>query len=212
MDTHVQLKLDVENGEPEELWGSMYVIEVNPPAIDPVSGLRVMRHPRGASHNEVCGVDAITCEIGWYVDAVPGAMKFLYHSGVNGDDHAVWMVNRAEEASAPAPGMVIPQPFIPSHAHWISAGSDDPRAGSVSAACDKNNAGQLEDTAPTAANEVCQGWFLELKAVQSFAFQHGGEVIPIHPGEDLRSHLNIVTNYDQTPEATITETRTSGGH
>lgn len=217
MDTHVQLKLDVEGGEPVGLWGSLYVINTtNPPTIDPVSELPIKRHPRGASHNEVCGTDEIICEVGWYVDAVPGAFKFLYHSGVNGNDHAIWMVNRAEEYTGTPPpqsaGMVIPQPFIPSHAHWISLGSDDPRASSVSAACDKNNAGQLEDEAPTAVNEVCQGWFMELNAVQAFAFEHGGEVIPIYPGIDLRSHLNIVTNYTQTPKEEITPTRSSGGH
>ena len=113
---------------------------------------------------------------------------------------------------APAPGMVIPQPFIPSHAHWISAGSTDSRAPSVSAACDKNNAGQLEDTAPTAVNEVCQGWFMELKAVKDFAFEHGNEVIPIYAGEDLRSHLNIITNYTDTTVVPITPTRSGNGH
>ena len=141
-----------------------------------------------------------------------GAFKFLFHAGVNGDDHGMWMVNRAEESSAPAPGMVIPQPFIPSHAHWISAGSTDPRAPGAGTACDKNNAGQLEDTAPTAVNEVCQGWFMELKAIKDFAFEHGGEIIPIYAGDDLRSHLNYITNYTETPVVTITPTRGGGGH
>ncbi|MDH3526067.1 MAG: hypothetical protein OEM43_00970 [Gammaproteobacteria bacterium] len=223
MDTHVQLKYDEEDGEPEELWGSMYVIFTDDQGVslgnDPVSGLPIARHPRGTNpdHDETCGTSPnIVCVVGWHVEAIPGAFKFLYHSGVNGNDHAIWMVNRAEEASAPAPGMVIPQPFIPSHVHWISRGSTDSRAGSVSDACDKNNAGQLESADgkndPSAVNEVCQGWFMELKAVKAFAFQHGGEVIPIHPGDDLRSHLNIVTNYDQTPVVDITATRTSGGH
>jgi hypothetical protein len=222
MDTHVQLKLDVEGGEPVELWGSMYIIFTDDQGvslgIDPVSDLPIARHPRGTNddHDETCGTSVnIVCEVGWYVDAVPGAFKFLYHSGVNGNDHGMWMVNRAEEypsGGAPVPGMVIPQPFIPSHAHWISLGSDDPRAGSVSAACDKNNAGQLEDEDPTAVNQVCQGWFMELKAVKAFAFEHGGKVIPIYPGEDLRSHLNIVTNYNQTPVEDITATRSSSGH
>ena len=222
MDTHVQLKYDEEDGEPEELWGSMYVIDISdPPTIDTASGLVIKRHPRGATHFEECGTDDIKCEVGWHVEAIPGAFKFLYHSGVNGNDHAMWMVNRAEEytdgTSPPqSPGMVIPQPFIPSHAHWISRGSTDARADSVSDACNNNNAGQLESADekndPSAVNEVCQGWFMELKAVKAFAFQHGGELIPIHPGDDLRSHLNIVTNYDQTPVEDITETRTSGSH
>jgi hypothetical protein len=208
MDTHVQLTYDEDDGEPEELWGSMYVIYTGN---DTASGLRIMRHPRGTSNDEVCGdlVDNITCEVGWYVEAIPGAFKFLFHAGVNGNDHGIWMVNRAEDSSQLV--SAIPQPFIPSHAHWISRGSTDARAGDVSAACDKNNAGQLEsadgNNDPTAVNEVCQGWFMELKAVKAFAFEHGGEVIPIYPGEDLRSHLNIMTNYTDYPVETITPTR-----
>ncbi len=214
MDTHVQLKYDEDrSGNPEELWGSMYVIFTdslgNSLGDDPVSGLPIGRHPRGASHDEICGTSSmITCEVGWHVEAIPAAFKFLFHGGVNGNDHGMWMVNRAEEATAPAPGMVIPQPFIPSHAHWISSESTDSRAASVSAACDKPNAGQLESAAPTAVNEVCQGWFMELKAVHApFAFEHGGELIPIYPGEDLRSHLNIITNYTDSPVVPITPTR-----
>jgi hypothetical protein len=130
---------------------------------------------------------------------------------VNGNDHPVWMVNRAEEASAPAPGMVIPQPGYYSHYHWITTGSTDPRASSVPPECNKANAGQLQDEVPTAVNEICAGWFLQLDAVREFAFQHGNELIPVYLGEDLRTHLNMVTNYDETPVVTITETRSSGG-
>lgn len=223
MDTHVQLKYDEDDsGNPEELWGSLYVIFTdamgNSLGHDPVSGLPIGRHPRGASHNERCGIDPIVCEVGWHVDAIPGAFKFLFHSGVNGNDHAMWMVNRAEEytdGTVPpsSPGMVIPQPFIPSHAHWLSDGSQDPRSPATGSACDKNNAGQLQDAVPTAVNEVCQGWFMELKAVhEPFAFQHGGELIPIYPGADMRSHLNIITNYTDSPVVPITSTRPAGGH
>jgi hypothetical protein len=222
MDTHVQLKYDEDDsGNPEELWGSLYVIftddQGNSLGIDPETTLPIGRHPRGTNedHDETCGTSPnIVCRVGWHVEAIPAAFKFLFHDGVNGKDHGMWMVNRAEEASAPAPGMVVPQPFLPSHAHWISSGSTDSRAASVSAACDKPNAGQLETGDPTAVNEVCQGWFMELKAVHApFAFQHGGELIPIYPGEDLRSHLNIITNYRSNTEVPITETRTSsGGH
>jgi hypothetical protein len=123
------------------------------------------------------------------------------------------MVNRAE-GSALLPPMdvsAIPQPGYYSHYHWITNTSEDPRAGTVLAECNKANAGQLQDQGPTAVNEICQGWFLQLQAVREFAFMHGGEVIPVHLGEDLRTHLNMVTNYDQTPVVPITETRSSGG-
>lgn len=210
MDTHVQLKYDEDDqGNPEELWGSMYVIFTdalgNSLGNDPVSGLPIGRHPRGASHNERCGIDPIVCEVGWHVEAIPGAFRFLFHSGVNGNDHGMWLLNRAEETTAPSPGMVIPQPFIPSHAHWISDGSQDSRAASVSEECNQNNASALESAGP---NQVCQGWFMELKAVHApFAFEHGGEKIPIYPGEDLRSHLNIITNYKHLQADTIDPTR-----
>ena len=138
---------------------------------------------------------------------LPGAAKFISHYGVNGDDHAIWMVNRAEEALAPMPGMVIPQPGSYLHTHWITRTSTDPRASTVSDACDKQKAGQLEDQDPTAVNEVCQGWFLQIRAVMKFAFEHGGEIIPIRPGIDNRSHLNTVTNYRSPPKLEITTIR-----
>jgi len=223
IDTHVQLRMQKKMGTPESLQGSFYIIFTG--EVDAASGLPIAHHPRGLSdtHDERCGV-TVDCYVGWYIDAVPGAAKFLYHSGVNGDDHPVWMVNRAEEASAPAVGMVIPQPGYNSHFHWITTGSTDPRAGNVSDACDKANAGQLQNNGPTAVNEICEGWFLQLRAVRDFAFQHGGELIPVHQGEDLRTHLNLVTNYSSEtgpdgsgdiPAASvpITPTRTSdGGH
>ena len=213
IDTHQEtnMKLDKDTGNADNLFGKFYIIFTG--EIDEASGLPIAHHPRGLSddHDERCGV-TVDCVTGWEMRGVPGAAKFLYHSGVNGNDHPVWMVNRAEEDSAPTSGMVIPQPGSYTHFHWVTSTSTDPRASSVSAACDKQRAGQLEDQAPTAANEVCQGWFLQIKAVRSFAFRHGGELSPVRPGIDNRTHLNLVTNYDDSPEATITHTRSSGGH
>ena len=65
----------------------------------------------------------------------------------------------------------------------------------------------MQDQPPSAVDEVCQGWFLQIKAVREFAFEHGGEKIPIYPGEDLRSHLNIITNYKHLQADTIDPTR-----
>lgn len=207
IDTHQENNLTVDNGTgaPESLLGKFYIIPKG--EIDAASGLPIYRHPRGAGeHNEECGVD-VTCIVGWEMRGLPGAAKFVSHSGVNGDDHPVWLVNRAEEALAPTTGMVIPQDGYHSHFHWITTTSTDPRAGTVSAACDKKNAGELETAAPSAVNEVCQGWFLQIKAKKKFAFEHGGEIIPIRNGADIRSHLNIVTNYKPWPDGTITTTR-----
>jgi hypothetical protein len=209
IDTHIQLQLTIRRGVPKLLQGSFYVYFTGD--IDAESGLAIARHPRGESHSERCGIDPIVCVVGWSMKGKPGAGKFLFHDGINGDDHPVWLVNRAEESSAPAAGMVIPQPGFYSHYHWIAADSTDPRNVNVSVACDKDNAGQLQDQVPTAVNEICDGWFLQIRAQENFAFEHGGEIIPIRKGADLRSHLNIVTNYDETPVVPITETRSSGG-
>ena len=221
MDTHQQLRLTTTKGkEPKSLQGAFYIIFTDDKGvslgIDPVSGLPIARHPRGlvleddgtVKHDEECGTSLnIVCEVGWQMDGLPGAAKFISHDGVNGDDHPIWMVNRAEEESAPAPGMVIPQPGSYTHFHWITTTSTDPRASTVSVACDKQKAGQLEDKNPTAVNEVCQGWFLEIRAVKRFAFEHGGEIIPVQNGMDNRSHLNTVTNYRSPPVETISKTR-----
>lgn len=210
IDTHQETSLAVndDTGEPESLLGKFYIIFTGD--TDPVSGLPIARHPRGqasdGSHDERCGI-TVECVVGWEIRGLPGAAKFVSHSGVNGDDHPIWLVNRAEEALAPVPGMVIPQDGYHSHFHWITMTSMDPRAGTVSLACDKNNAGELETAAPTAVNEVCQGWFLQITARKKFAFEHGGEIIPIRNGADIRSHLNIVTNYKSWPDGTITTTR-----
>ena len=210
IDTHQEtnLKLD-KNGDPGSLFGKFYIIFTGD--IDAASGLPIARHPRGAGeHNEECGVD-VDCIVGWEMRGLPGAAKFVSHAGVNGDDHPVWLVNRAEEALAPAPGMVTPQPGSYTHFHWITTTSTDPRASAASAACDKSNAGKLESADgmnnPTAVNEVCQGWFLQIKVVRTFAFEHGGEKIPLRPGLDNRSHLNIVTNYENDTVVPITTTR-----
>ena len=203
-DTHQETRLDVDrqSGAPEELQGKFYIIFTG--ATDAASGLPIARHPHGAVHNEACGID-VDCVVGWEMRGLPGAAKFVSHSGVNGDDHPLWLVNRTEEPTAPARGMVIPQPGYYSHFMWISRGSTDPRAIAVSEECDKYDAGELETKPPVAINQVCKGWFLQIKAKQQFAFQHGGEIIPIRNGEDLRSHLNVLTNYKAVP--IITQTR-----
>jgi hypothetical protein len=222
IDTHQQLKLKTKSaGKPSTLKGSFYIIFTDdqgaPLGTDPESGLPIARHPRGLvleddgvtiRHDEACGLSAnIVCVAGWQMRGLSGAAKFVSHEGVNGDDHPIWMVNRAEEALAPAAGMVIPQPGSYTHFHWITRNSNDPRAALVLDPCDKKNAGQLEDQAPAAVNEVCEGWFLEIKAVEDFAFEHGGEIIPVRKGIDNRSHLNLVTNYQSLPAGTITTTR-----
>ena len=194
IDTHLETKMQ-PNGS---LIGRFYIIYTG--EIDPVTGLPVARHPRGAGASEECGVDPIKCVLGWRVYAVPGSAKFLYHSGVNGNDHPVWLVNRSD----------IPIPGVYTHFHWIGFMSTDARAPDVPAYCDKENASGLEDMAPMAVNETCDGWFMQLRATRAFAFEHGGEVTPVYPGLDSNTHTNIVSNYADVPG--ITPTRGGGGH
>lgn len=191
LDSHQETKIKIKKSNPVSLKGSLYIIFTGDTTD---AGLPIARHPRGASQNEECGVDDIDCVVGWVINAVPGEAKFLYHKGVNGDDHPVWMVNRVD----------IPQPGSFTHFHWITTASTDPRAlTEVPAACDQNSASQLE--AAGAADQICPGWFLEIKAIKKFAFEHGGEIVPVRPGVDNATHLNLVTNYAEV--SGITDTR-----
>ena len=192
IDTHQEnmLKLD-KDGNPATLRGTFYVIITDD--IDPASGLPVARHPRGPDEGEDCNDKATGCVVGWSMEGVPGEATFLYHSGINGNDHPVWMVNRVD----------IPQPGSFTHFHWIGADSDDPRApADVPVECDVDRAGELDNNAE---NVTCPGWFLEIRAVREFAFDHGGEKVPVRPGLDNSTHLNVVTNYAEVTG--ITKTR-----
>jgi hypothetical protein len=192
LDNHQETKLKLKKGDPDSLKGFLYIIDTG---LFTDEGLPIYRHPRGAGvePSEVCGLDPIDCEVGWKIKAVPGAAKFLYHSGVNGEDHPVWMVNRVD----------MPQPGSYTHFHWITRNSSDPRAATVPEECNVASAGQLENRAE---DVECPGWFLEIKAdKKKFAFQHGNEVVPVRKGDDNATHLNLVTNYAEVWG--ITETR-----
>ena len=185
IDTHQANRLRLDGyGNPLSLRGFFYIIFTG--ETDEASGLPIARHPRGADKGEDCNDDDTGCKVGWLMRGLPGDAKFLYHSGVNGNDHPVWLVNRVD----------IPQRGSYTHFHWVTKTSTDPRVGAVPAACDKKNAGQLEDVDPVATNLVCPGWFLQIRAVRNFAFDHGGEIIPVRLGIDNKSHLNLVTNYE----------------
>lgn len=182
IDTHQETRIKLDKFDnPVSLSGSFYIIFTG--ETDPISGLLIARHPRGAGeHNEECGVDDIKCVKGWNMRGVPAEALFLYHSGVNGDDHPVWMLNRID----------IPQPGSFTHFHWITRSSTDPGASAVPEECDANNASGLVISPD---GNLCPGWLLEIHATRSFAFKHGDEIVPVRAGIDNASHLNLVTNY-----------------
>ncbi len=220
IDSHLETRLESDGS----LKGRFYIYFTG--ETDEATGLPIARHPRGAGeHNEECGVDPVDCVVGWHVRALPAEAVFLSHSGVNGDDHPVWLINTRN-------GM--PQPGSYTHFHWITSTSSDSRAGSVPAACDVPMAGKLEGTVITglleldggingswpdakvhvgggAENLVCPGWLLEITAIREFAFMHGGEKIAVSPGIDNSTHLNIVTNYAIIPGITGGENHGGGG-
>ncbi len=112
------------------------------------------------------------CTVGWIVRGKAARASYLYR--VSGD-HPVWQVRRAD----------IPQPGAYAHFHFLGA-------------------------FPTATNERRDGFFLELQAVDSFCFTlHGVPVdaglscadnggVPVAPGVDIATHLNIVTSFPDT--------------
>lgn len=181
IDTHQETKLALtKDGSPKSLSGFFYIIFTD--EIDEDTGLPIARHPRGAAQGEDCNDDATGCVIGWQIDAVPAVAKFIYHDGVNGEDHPVWLVNRVD----------IPQPGSFTHFHWITQDSTDPGSVDVPGYCDAKSAADLVGMAE---NQWCPGWFMEIKAIREFVFDHGGEKVVVRPGLDNATHLNLVTNY-----------------
>lgn len=193
-DSHQETKLKRDKDDyPESLTGSLFIIFTG--GIDGDSELPIARHPH---QDDDCNDPETGCVVGWSITGVPGYAKFLYHNGVNGRDHAVWMWNRID----------FPQPGSFTHFHWISPGAGDenggdPRAEYGDASCDADAAGDL------VPNDECYGWFLELRAVREFAFEHGDEIVPVRPGLDNATHINLVSNYnpDPDPEIEIESTR-----
>ena len=192
-DDHQETKLKKNGNIPVSLSGFLYIIWDKDGAIDPVSGFPIARHPRGPSKGEECGVD-VDCVAGWLIDGVPARAKLLYKDGVNILDHPFWIVNRED----------MIQPGSYTHFHWITKASNDPRAGDVENECNKTSASKLE-AAPSAVDKYCDGWFIELRAVKNFAFDHLGEVVPVRAGIDNATHLNLVTDYKEI--SIITPTR-----
>jgi hypothetical protein len=129
-------------------------------------GYRVARH---CDENTPAG----KCVAGWALLAKPAQATFLYHNM----DHPVWLVSRSD----------IPQPGAYAHFHWITDQGTDPRP----VPDPRCNVMMADDLQPGA---VCPGYFLELVAVDAFAFEHGGRLTPVDPGIDIATHVNVVTS------------------
>lgn len=61
IDTHQATAIRVKNNEPQNLAGVFYILFTGD--MDPVSGLPIARHPRGASAGEACGKDYLSFKL-----------------------------------------------------------------------------------------------------------------------------------------------------
>ena len=83
----------------------------------------------------------------------------------DGMDHPIWLLDSRSD---------LPQPDAYSHFHWTGW---------------PDMAGMLTP------GERRTGYFLRLVAKDTFAFDHGMEVIPVFPGIDNNTHLNVVFSF-----------------
>ena len=81
------------------------------------------------------------------------------------NDHPLWLVESRND---------IPQPGPYSHFHWLGK---------------PKNAKKLK------IGKIYYGYFLKLRAVKTFYFEHGGEKILIRRGIDIASHVNVVASF-----------------
>ena len=169
--------------------------------------------------------DPADCTAGWLIKAKPCipeynncSAAFMYHF----QDHPYWLIGDSTTLDADVDGFVdnvdgsvkgmrtmLPQPFAVSHFHWFTdddfeVGPDgasslgqiekvlglDPGTIKVPEECNVPVAGQLDPS-----GVICPGYIISLKAIKRFAFEHGGELIPVRPGIDIASHHNIVSSY-----------------
>jgi hypothetical protein len=130
------------------------------------TGVETKDHYPVATHADCSRVP--DCTVGWTLHGKPLAATFLYQPM---HDHPVFLVNRPD----------IPQPGSHSHFHWF---------------------GRVMPM----ARQTVNGQLLQLTAVDRFCFiHHGAEAaaaavtcranggVPVDPGVDIATHLNIVT-------------------
>lgn len=152
---------------------------------------------------------AAGCFSAWNIKAEPCIAEvngceamFLYHN----DDHPVWLVGPRSDSDGNLRGTrgQIVQPGSYTHMHWLTEGADHdgtflPSSHSAVEALfavdidvpDECNVSRASALTP---GTICPGYFLQIEATETFAFKHGGELIPVRPGIDNSTHLNLVTS------------------
>ena len=167
------------------------------------AGLPVAKHCTKPEHYEA------GCFAAWHIEAVPCIAEvngckamFLYHN----HDHPVWLVGPRTDSEGNLRGTRgrIPQPGSYTHMHWLTEGADHngtflPSSLAAVEALfgvdievpDECNVSMAKNLTP---GVVCPGYFLQIRASETMAFHHGGEDIPVSPGLDDRTHLNLVSS------------------
>lgn len=206
IDTHQQTRLNRDGS----LDGFFYVVHLDQDGdglLDTADdGTPIKRHCTKPEHYP-------GCEVGWYIRAVPCIKEinectamFLYHK----HDHPVWLVGpylRTMDGETFLSGSraPIPQPGSPGHVHWLTEGSDHDGTFMDSSLADLEALLDVDIEVPEECNVamaaklttgvICPVYFLQIRAVDTFYFHHGGENIPVSPGIDLSTHINYVTSY-----------------
>jgi hypothetical protein len=174
------------------------------------------------------------CFAGWSIRAKPCIKEvkvneeygceamFLYHF----HDHPVWLIGpRVVDGGLRGTRSMVPQPGSYTHFHWLTEGSSHMDDWLPSSIADVEALFGVDIAVPEECNVamasaltagvVCPGYYLEIKAKESFVFRHGGELIPVEQGIDNRTHLNIVTSYRSLPHDVLpgeyVETGDGGG-
>ena len=231
IDTHIELKLDKSG----DLTGFFYITWLDNDGdgiidVDPVSGLPVAGHCNKPEHYE------IGCFAGWTMRAKPCInedhhRRAMYLSPYH--DHPPWLLDPSVDDTGNLRGsrLNIVQPGSYTHMHWLTRGTtqtndeghtmtfpssiDEVEAvfglepGGIHVP-DECNVAMAKMLTPGA---ICPGYFLEIRAIKSFAFKHGGEPIPVTPGIDNKTHLNLLTTYapEEIPQEVLDALPAHGG-
>ena len=205
IDTHQETRLRKSG----RLSGFFYVYWTGEFTVD---GQPIAKHCTTPEHY------AAGCYPGWKIEAQPCIEEvngcramFLYHY----HDHPVWMIGPQIDESGGLRGTrsMIPQPGSYTHLHWLTEGAvhngvvlpSSLEAVEEVFGVDINVPPECNVSSASALTSgiVCPGYYLQIKALHTFVFKHGGELIPVSPRIDNRTHLNIVSSYRSLPHGVL---------